>query len=486
MRKRTCLLAAAMLVSGLSPLALAAPASAAAAKYADDFNGDGYRDLAIGDRGAKVGEAENAGAVVVIWGTAKGLDPSRRTVVTQDSPGIPGAAESNDYFGTDVTTADLNQDGYADVVATAIGETNDGRSGAFTVLWGSKSGLTRGSSYMNPLYKDRAFAKDIAVGDFNADGKPDVVAVDSENILFMRGPFTTSGSHGKVTDFDPRGGEEITPETVVAGKVTKDGTVDFAVLGSEWDTAVGAFRDTVWFYKGGSGAPKRTKTVKLPSSTTLVSSGAAIADFDKNGYGDLAIGAERAGTGGAVYVLPGTSTGPSGSVKTITQATSGVPGTPESGDDFGGDVSAADTNGDGYADLAVGTPGEIIAAETSADAGVSVKAGGPPPRMAAGAVTVLRGSASGLTGKNARAYDYNTAGIEGEPGERAAFGYSVSLRDYTRDGRAELLAAAPSTPQRLHLLTGTASGPAGTGSQVLTLASLGQTALTNFWAELAD
>ncbi|MCZ4514566.1 FG-GAP repeat protein [Streptomyces sp. ActVer] len=145
-----------------------------------------------------------------------------------------------------------------------------------------------------------------------------------------------------------------------------------------------------------------------------------------------------------------------------------------------------DFNGDGYADLAVGTPGEIIAAPTSADAGVSVKAGGPPPRMAAGAVTVLRGSASGLTGKNSRAYDYNTAGIEGEPGERAAFGYSVSLRDHTRDGRAELLAAAPSTRQRLHLLPGTSSGPTGTGSQVLTLASLGQTALTNFWAELAD
>ncbi|WP_151476853.1 FG-GAP-like repeat-containing protein [Streptomyces albicerus] len=486
MRKRTCLLAAALLTSGLTPLALASPATAAAAKYADDFNGDGYRDLAVGDRGAKVGDHWNAGAVVVIWGTSRGLDPARRTVVTQNSPGIAGTSESNDYFGTDITTADLNQDGYGDVIVTAIGETHDGRSGAFTVLWGSRSGLTRGSSYMNPLYPDRSFAKDISVGDFNADGRPDVVAVDSENILYMRGPFTTSGSRGKVTDFDPRGGEEITPETVVAGKVTKDGTADFAVLGSEWDTAVGAFKDTVWFYKGGSGAPKRTKTVKLPSSTTLVSSGAAIADFDRNGYGDLAIGAERAGTGGAVYVLPGTSTGPSSSVRTITQATSGVPGTPEDGDGFGGDVSAGDTNGDGYADLAVGTPGEIIAAATSsADTGVSVMAGGPPPRMSAGGVTVLRGGTSGLTGRNARTYDYNTAGVEGEPGERATLGHSVSLRDYTRDGRAELVAAAPSA-NRLHLLPGTSSGPTGTGSKMLTLTSLGLTSLTNFWAELAD
>ncbi|MFJ7946581.1 hypothetical protein ACIQ6K_23445 [Streptomyces sp. NPDC096354] len=45
MRKRTLVLAAAMLTT-TTLLGFPAPAIAAAAKYADDFNGDGYRDLA--------------------------------------------------------------------------------------------------------------------------------------------------------------------------------------------------------------------------------------------------------------------------------------------------------------------------------------------------------------------------------------------------------------------------------------------------------
>lgn len=249
MRIRTTLTLTAVLATGVAPLALTAPASAAAAKHYDDFNGDGYRDLAIGDRGATVVGKKKAGAVVVIWGSPTGLVPASRTVVSQSSAGIPGAAETNDYFGTDITTVDLNSDGYADVIATAPGENDGSYNGTFMVLWGSNSGLKKGSSYHNPQYKDRGFASDIAVGDFNADGKQDVVAVDDTNIWYLRGPFTKSGSRGTATNFDPTNGENIDPVVVASGKVTKDGTADFAVLGRDWDTD----SDRVWFYKGGSG-----------------------------------------------------------------------------------------------------------------------------------------------------------------------------------------------------------------------------------------
>jgi hypothetical protein len=437
-------------------LLTATTTAAAAAKHVDDFNGDGYRDLVIGSGGATVGGAQQAGAVTVVSGSAAGLDTGRRTVVSQNSPGVPGAAETNGLFGTDIATRDLNRDGFADVIATAPGEDDGEYHGVFTVLWGSTSGLTSGSVYRNPKYKDEGFAKDIAVGDFNADGKQDVVSVDDNHIWYLRGPFTKSGSRGTATNLDPIDGENISPDLVVAGKVTADGTADFAVLGYDWDSG----SNRVWLHKGGSTGPTTTKKVSLPASASLMEASAVIADYDKNGYGDLTVGAPRTGTGGAVYLLPGTSTGPSGSAKKITQSTSGVPGGPEFGDSFGSDVSAADANGDGHPDLAVGVKGESL--------GDSL--------FYAGGVTVLRGGSSGITGTGARWYGYATTGVEGEPTEEGWLGASVQLRDFTRDSRAELVAAAPEAG-RLYLMPGSAAGPTGSGSTMLTVRTLGVSAL---------
>ncbi|WP_410540510.1 integrin alpha [Streptomyces sp. KL2] len=189
MRIRVTTATAALLAAGLTPLATTA-------KHLDDFNGDGYRDLAIGNRGATVGRVKQAGAVAVVYGSAHGLDFTRRTVVSQNSPGIPGAAEAHDHFGADIITRDMNRDGYAGVVVTAPGEDAGDCTGTVTIMWGSASGLTSGSAHHNPKYKDRGFAKDIAVGDFNADGRHDLVSVDDDHIWYLRGPFTKAGSRG--------------------------------------------------------------------------------------------------------------------------------------------------------------------------------------------------------------------------------------------------------------------------------------------------
>ncbi|MCH5674872.1 FG-GAP and VCBS repeat-containing protein [Streptomyces gilvus] len=461
------LLAATLLAAALTPLTVAAPATAAtaAAKYADDFNGDGYRDLVVGDRTATVGGKKDAGAVVVVWGTARGLDPARHTVYTQDSPGVEGAAEAGDGFGAKVTTADLDKDGHADVVVTAPGEDAGSRRGMFTVLWGSKSGLSKGSSFT--MGGDDRFAKDIAVGDFDADGRTDVVAVGDTYVWFLRGPFTQSGSRGRATNLDPVDGENISPELVVSGKVTKDGTADFAVVGYDWDTG----SNRVWFYRGsGSGPVRPPKKYGLPASSDLVGSSAVIADFDRNGYGDLAVGVSRSGKGGAVQLLKGTSTGFSTRVTSLSQDTAGVPGVREANDYFGYDVSAGDTDGDGYPDLAVGVPTETLGREF----------------WRAGAVTVLRGGRSGLTGVGSRQYDYATPGVQRPTDENDSwFGASVLLRDYNRDGRAELVGAAPEIG-RLHFFPGTATGPTGTGSTALTARDLGLGNRPNFGAALAD
>ncbi|MFD7242184.1 FG-GAP and VCBS repeat-containing protein [Streptomyces massasporeus] len=84
-----------------------------------DVNGDGYRDAVLPAPGANVAGKAEAGAVVVLYGAKSGLSTSRRAVITQNSPGLPGTAGTEDRFGAATATADLNRDGYADLVVGA-------------------------------------------------------------------------------------------------------------------------------------------------------------------------------------------------------------------------------------------------------------------------------------------------------------------------------------------------------------------------------
>ncbi len=56
-----------------------------------DFDGDGFSDLAIGIPGLDVGDVPEAGGVLIIPGSDRGLDVGRRTLFTQASPGIADA-----------------------------------------------------------------------------------------------------------------------------------------------------------------------------------------------------------------------------------------------------------------------------------------------------------------------------------------------------------------------------------------------------------
>ncbi|MDT0320004.1 FG-GAP-like repeat-containing protein [Streptomyces millisiae] len=122
-------IAAATTAGGLLPALPAAPAQAAPARYADDFNGDGYRDYAAYHPGLSA-----VGGVRVTYGTAPGPG-SRRQVIDQNSVGVPGTNETGDMFGEFRTSADFNRDGYADLFA-------DSSLHPAVRLPGSASGIT--------------------------------------------------------------------------------------------------------------------------------------------------------------------------------------------------------------------------------------------------------------------------------------------------------------------------------------------------------
>ncbi len=101
---------------------------------AGDFNGDGYADLAIGVPEENLSDDENwyhvidrvdAGMVNVLYGSANGLTAAGDQTWHQDSGGIGGKIEHNDYFGWALAAGDFNGDNSDDLAIGVPGEDID-------------------------------------------------------------------------------------------------------------------------------------------------------------------------------------------------------------------------------------------------------------------------------------------------------------------------------------------------------------------------
>ncbi|MFM9449930.1 FG-GAP and VCBS repeat-containing protein [Streptomyces europaeiscabiei] len=412
--------AAVSLTGGLLALSTST-ASAAPAKYADDFNGDGYRDYATpGD-----------GAFTVTYGTATGPGTTSK-VFTQKSAGVPGTAGDaggfGDLFGEDLATADLDRDGYADLAVADRTEKVSGKvsSGAVTVMWGSKSGLgTKATRLPVKTETYLGFGNELETGDFDGDGKADLAVADGiDTVHIYRGGFTKAGRTGKVTRHTrPDANLILEPTGLVAGKVTKDKATDLYVLGQGYRKD--KMTQDAWLLRGGRTVAWSGKLVEVNSSEPDYDPAGVIADFDKDGYGDLAVGDTRYNKGaGSVVVVRGGKSGPTTKYR-LTQATSGVATAASKGDTFGYDLSAGDTDRDGYPDLAVGVAEEKVGSAKTA-----------------GGVHILRGGKKGLTGIGSQWFSRATVGVPGSPEEYEMFGSAVRLRDLDGDGDKDLLAAS--------------------------------------------
>ncbi|MCT7352716.1 VCBS repeat-containing protein [Streptomyces sp. 15-116A] len=448
---------AAALLAGLLGGALA-PVGAHAAGHTEpaDFNGDGYRDAVLRVPAATVGGRESAGAVIVLYGSASGLSAKNRVLLTQDSPGVPGGAETGDSFGASTASADLDRDGYADLVVGAPYEDlpEGADKGMVTILWGSRSGLVSGRTLPTPPGDFERFGRDVAAAGKESSSRSLVIVGGWNDTKTYRGSFTRTGDFptalaGSVSWFS----------SVATGDIDRNGLADTVAVSGRMG--------------GHTGGLVFTNPVDAESHPRPQSQGdalvAAIGDVNGDGYGDVVAGdpdePEQRGVdgelGGRVLIWYG---GPNGIPKdaeptVISQDSPGVPGSGEKGDDFGASVVVADLDRDGVGDIVVGSPHEKLGAVPSA-----------------GMVTVIPGRRTGTPGAGAYSYTQDTEGVPGgsEAGDR--FGTTLSAGDVNRDGRPELIVTANGENNyagAAWILPGGATRPGTNGSTMLTTSQFG-------------
>ncbi|MYW66810.1 VCBS repeat-containing protein [Streptomyces sp. SID8379] len=410
---------AAAIAAGLFGAAPAHAAPAVTHQGQSDVNGDGYGDLVTGSE-ATVAGASRAGALVVNTGSSSGVSATRTKVITQNTAGVPGAAEAGDRFGSAVVTGDLNGDGYTDVVAGTphekVGSDVDG--GTVAVLWGSSSGISGGTTIADPAPTAHdLFGDHLTIGDYDGDGRPELAVGSSRNdVWIFSGIAKTSGAAARrelVTGVAPDSAAYYT--SLTSGDFDGDGRDDL-VVGGRYDED-GSFDGAALVYPGASG----TYTA-LPDEAPAAAAG----DVDGDGVDDLVLGSPD---DNKVTVYAGGASGLTASARrTFTQETPGVAGATEDADSFGDTVATGDVNHDGYADVAVGNDFETIGSGSALNSGEAV---------------VLYGSADGLTGTGAQVLHQGTAGVPGANEGYDRFGGSVRLTDTNRDGYADLAVAAP-------------------------------------------
>jgi hypothetical protein len=154
----------------------------------------------------------------------------------------------------------------------------------------------------------------------------------------------------------------------------------------------------------------------------------ATGDFNADGYDDLAIGAPRESlggdAGGGVNVIYGSPSGLSATAdpdQFWSQDSADVQDSTEGADLFGYALAAGDFNEDGFADLAVGVPGEYASFVSDPHSG---------------AVNVLYGSPSGLDPSFVadQFWRQGSGGLRESPEDFDGFGSALAAGDFNGDG----------------------------------------------------
>jgi len=231
-----------------------------------DVNGDGRRDIAVGEFGATVGTNDTQGRAYVFSGADGSL------LLTLDTPN----PQAHAFFGVSVVVGDVNADGNGDIGVAAyledVGSNAD--QGRAYVFSGADGSLLFTLDSPNPQ-ADAHFGDGVAVGDVHGDGKADIaVGAYDEDVggnTDQGRAYVFSGADGSLLltlDRPNPQAEARFGHGVAVGDVNGDGKADIAVGAYTEDVGGNANQGRAYVFSSGVGAPTATPTsTPLPTDT---------------------------------------------------------------------------------------------------------------------------------------------------------------------------------------------------------------------------